>query len=334
MKAVRYHGKETLRLEEIPVPAVNSGEALIKVACSGICGSDIGIYAGVHPRAQAPLVMGHEFAGEIAALAAGYQGDLRSGDRVTVNPLLSCGQCTPCRTGNGHVCRWLRLTGIDEDGSFAEFVKVRTEQIIKLPAGVSLEQGAIVEPAAVAVHAVRRSGLRLGEFVLVVGGGPIGFLIAAAARFAGAGAVAVIEPNPFRRDMLARLRVTALAPADAGRVLDLTGGDGADVVFEAAGVAGAIESAVKYCRIRGRIVNAGVFKQPTPVNLQRINFAELAVAGSRVYSPEAFRAALALVAAQPDLAGVITHKLPLAEAESGINLMRTGGDSLKILLRP
>jgi 2-desacetyl-2-hydroxyethyl bacteriochlorophyllide A dehydrogenase len=334
MKAIRYQGKETIVFEEVSTPVISQGEALIRVAFSGICGSDVGIYSGYHPRAKAPLVLGHEFAGEIVELPAGYQGELSLGDSVTVNPLLFCGQCTPCRTGNSHVCRTLGLTGIDQDGSFAEFVKVKTRQIIKLPIGMSHEHGAIVEPVAVAVHAVRRSAMQLGDFVLVVGGGPIGFLIAAAAKFAGAGEVAVIEPNAFRRSVIAELGVVTLALEDSEKVMELTNHDGADIVFEAAGVPGTIESAVKYCRIRGQIVNAGVFKQPVPVNLQRVNFAELDIIGTRVYSQEAFRAAAKLIADHPVITKVITHKLPLSEAQTGINLMARGGDSLKILLQP
>ena len=335
MKAVRYWAKEEIRYEDIAEPVIGEDEVLIQIEFAGICGSDVSIYSGVHPRAKAPLVMGHEFSGTVAALPAGYNGPLTAGDRVTVNPLLTCRHCTPCRSGNNHVCKTLGLTGIDQDGGFAEFVKVALEQVVALPKGMSGELGVIVEPVAVAVHAVRRSALAVGDFALVVGGGPIGFLLAAVARLAGARKVVVIEPNEFRRGVVSQLGVDVLSLDESDKILEMTDGDGADVVFEAAGVPSSIETAVRYCKIRGQIVNAGVFKQPAPVNLQRVNFAELDIVGTRVYTREAFAAAVELAQQHPEIfSKVITHKFPLAQAQDGLDLMKKGGNNLKILLYP
>jgi (R,R)-butanediol dehydrogenase/meso-butanediol dehydrogenase/diacetyl reductase len=334
MKAVRYLGREDVHCETVDIPRIGQEEALIKVAYGGICGSDMFIYSGEHPRAKAPLVLGHEFSGTVAELPNGYGGDFAVGDSVVVNPLISCGQCTPCRSGHAHVCKTLRLTGIDTDGGFAEYARVPLDQLVRLPAGISLEHGAIVEPVAVAVHAVRRSMLKAGDRVLVIGGGPIGYLVAAVARIAGAGRVMVVEPNDFRRKLVSGLGVETMAAADADRILARTGGDGADVVFEVAGVAAAMEAAVACCKIRGQIVNVSVFHKPAPVNLLRVNFAELTIIGIRVYTREAFDAAAAMVAAHPELARVITHRLPFEEAKRGIELMRRGGDNLKVLLHP
>lgn len=334
MKAVRYWGKEEIRYEEVPKPVPGQGEALIKIAFAGICGSDMFIYSGTHPRAKAPLVLGHEFSGEIAGLPPGFQGDFAVGDSVTVNPLLSCGCCTPCLTGNSHVCKTLGLTGIDTDGGFAEYVKVPLNQLVKLPAGMNLADGAIVEPVAVAVHAVRRSALKIGDVVLVIGGGPIGFLVALVAKNAGARKVLVIEPNEFRRNLIASLGFETSSDAGDGAILSLTGGDGADVVFEVAGVQSAIDAAVKYCKIRGQVVNVSVFKKAPTVDLLRVNFAELDMIGIRVYEPVDFVAAADLVANYPDFAKVVTHRFKLTEAQSGINLMKKGGDNLKVLLSP
>ena len=333
MKAARYWAKGEVRYEEVPVPRCEEGEALIKVACTGICGSDTFIYSGIHPRAKAPLILGHEFSGAVVVLPHSYCGELAVGDKVTVNPLLFCRECTPCVTGNSHVCKTLGLTGIDEDGSFAEYVKVKVGQIVKLPQGMSNELGAIVEPVAVAVHAVRRSAFKAGDAVLVVGGGPIGFLIATTLKVSGARKIFVVEPNSFRRNLIAELGVEVLEKENEA-VLRYTNNDGVDVVFEAAGVPAAIETAVKYCKIRGQIVNVGVFKQPTPVDLQRINFAEVDLIGTRVYTMEAFRAAVDFVARYADFAKVITHRLTLSKVQEGMQLMKNGGDNLKILLFP
>lgn len=334
MKAVRFWGKDEVRCEDIPKPMIGQGEVLIKVAYTGICGSDTSIYSGTHPRAKAPLVLGHELSGTIAELPAGDRSGFQTGDMVTVNPLLYCGECQPCVTGNYHVCRFLGLTGIDQDGSFAEYVKVKARQVVKLPEGMSAEQGALVEPVAVAVHSLHRSAFKMGDVALVIGGGPIGFLVAAALKAAGAGQIFVIEPNEFRRSLIAGLGVETLTPDESGRVLEFTVGNGADIVFEVAGVPASIEAAVTYCKIRGQIVNVGVFKQPAPVNLQRINFAELDLIGTRVYTDQAFRSAVTLTSQYPELLQVITHKLPLDQAKQGLALMKQGGDNLKILLQP
>ena len=334
MKAVRYLGKEMIGLEEIGRPSIGEDEVLIKIVYCGICGSDMSIYFGKHPRAKAPLVLGHEFSGEIAELPAGYRGTFSVGDNVTVNPLLSCHKCTPCITGNSHVCKTLGLTGIDADGGFAEFVKVHIDQLVKLPSDMSVELGAIVEPVAVAVHAVRRSALKVGDVVLIIGGGPIGFLISLVARAAGARKIIVIEPSDFRRQLLSNLGFETMAEAIQGKIFSLTESDGADIVFEVAGVAEAMDAAVKYCKIRGQIVNVSVFKQPTPVDLMRVNFAELDIVGTRVYAKEDFVTAVDLIAKIPEIAGVITHKLPLARAQEGIDLMKQGSYNQKVLLFP
>jgi len=334
MKAVRYQGKETICYEEIKRPTLGEDEVLIKVAYCGICGSDMGIYSGKHPRAKAPLVLGHEFSGQIAELPLAYQGGFALGDNVTVNPLLCCQHCTPCRTGNSHVCKTLGLTGIDADGGFAEFTKVKIDQLVKLPLGMSAELGAIVEPVAVAVHAIRRSALKVGDVILIIGGGPIGFLISLVAKAAGARKIMVVEPSEFRRNLIAALGFETMAEVDNEKIMSLTDGDGADIVYEVAGVPAAMDAAVKYCKIRGQVVNVSVFKQPAPIDLLRVNFAELDIIGIRVYAREDFVAAVDLVAKCPELAQVITHKLPLANAQEGIDLMKQGGNNLKVLLYP
>lgn len=334
MKAVVYCDKEEIRYMDIPQPVISEGEVLVKIAYAGICGSDLFIYSGMHPRAKAPLIMGHEFTGVIAELPKGYQGEFAVGDKITINPLLSCHVCTPCQTGNTHVCTKLGLTGIDTNGGFAEFAKVPLDQLVKLPAGINMEHGAVVEPVAVAVHAIRRSELKIGDTVLVIGGGPIGVLVALVARHAGAEKILVIEPNEFRRKVITELGFAALPEADHETIMQFTNGDGADIVYEVAGVQPAIDAAIKYCKIRGQVVIVSSFKKPVYTDLLRVNFAELNIIGIRVYTKKDFAAAVDLVEKYPEFAKVITHKFTLQEAQKGIELMKQGADNLKVLLYP
>ncbi len=334
MKVVRYWGKEQIRCEDIPTPVIGAEDALIEVAFAGICGSDIFIYSGAHPRATPPLVIGHELSGRLAELPPGYTGEFSVGDTVTVNPLISCNRCIPCLTGQSHVCRQLRLTGIDTDGGFAEFTKVPLGQLVKLPAGMSLEHGAIVEPVAVAVHAIRRSAFKIGDTVLVIGGGPIGVLVALTARCAGARRVIVIEPNDFRRNLICELGFEAKREVEHEMLMRVTNGDGFDIVYEVAGVQAAMDAAIKHCKIRGQVVNVSVFKKPPTVDLLRLNFAELEMIGIRVYAREDYFAAVNLIATYPEFAKVITHRFQLQDTQKGIDLMRAGGDSLKVLICP
>lgn len=334
MKAILYRGKEEIQYTDIPLPIIGTGEAVVKIAFAGICGSDMFIYTGTHPRAKAPLIMGHEFSGEIAQLPAGYNGAFAVGDKVTINPLLSCLSCTPCQTGNTHVCKTLGLTGIDTDGGFTEYAKVPIDQLVKLPGNMNMEHGAIVEPVAVAVHAIRRSALKIGDKVLVIGGGPIGVLVALAAKHAGAENIIVIEPNEFRRNIITELGFIALSQPDHELIMNWTNGDGADVVFEAAGVQASMDAATKYCKIRGQVVIVSSFKKSVYADLLRVNFAELNLIGIRVYTKKDFAAAVELVEKYPEFAKVITHKFSLQEAQKGLDLMRQGADNLKVLLYP
>ena len=334
MKVVRYWAKEQIRCEEIPKPVIGAGDALIEVAFAGICGTDMFIYSGAHPRATPPLVIGHELSGRLAELPPGYTGEFSVGDPVTVNPLVSCNRCTPCLTGQSHVCRQLRLTGIDTDGGFAEFTKVPLGQLVKLPAGMSLEHGAIAEPVAVAVHAIRRSALKMGDVVLVIGGGPMGVLVALTAKCAGARRVIVIEPNDFRRNLICELGFEAKREVGHEMLMRVTNGDGFDIVYEVAGVQAAMDAAIKYCKIRGQVVNVSVFKKPATVDLMRLNFAELEMIGIRVYTREDYVAAVNLIAQHPEFARVITHRFQLQDTQKGIDLIRAGGDILKVLICP
>ena len=179
MRAAVLTGVDQFELTEVPIPEVPDGWALVRVARVGLCGSDFGIFHGIHPRAKTPLIMGHEISGWVE-VATG--GSFAPGQLVVAEPLITCGQCWACRHNASHVCSHLGLYGIDAPGGFAEFVAIPVDRLHAVPDGVDVSTATLVEPLAVAVHAVRNSGLEPGDTVAVFGGGPIGVLTALVSR--------------------------------------------------------------------------------------------------------------------------------------------------------
>jgi (R,R)-butanediol dehydrogenase / meso-butanediol dehydrogenase / diacetyl reductase len=326
VKALVWEGVSTA-VTDVPRPETAPGRALIDVAYGGICGTDLHIVDGTHPRARAPQVIGHEFAGRLAEPVAGFA----AGSPVTVEPLLWCGRCTACRQGARHVCDHLRMIGIDAPGGLAEQVSVPAELLIPLPSTIDLRYGAFVEPLAVAVHAVRRSRLRLGEVVTVVGAGPIGLAVAGCARLSGASEVLVVEPAPARRKLAERLGLTAVDGAELAqrRRVDRKA---CDVLFDTSGAAPVAAAFADWVDTGGRIVVVGVHARPVPVDLQRITFGEVELIGTRVYRRDDLETAIKLISiGAVDPEPLLTRTLPLADAAAALDLLRTGAE-LKVLI--
>ena len=175
MKAGTYVSPKQVEMTEREIPIPKADEALIKVSYGGICGTDMMIYHGLHPRAKAPLILGHEFSGVVEKV--GENQHVKKGDKVAVEPLLSCGKCAACRNGQMHVCEKLRYIGIDKNGGFAEYTTIPVNRLHVLPESVTEKEAAMLEPLAVAIHTVRRSKLLVGDTVAILGAGPIGLLI-------------------------------------------------------------------------------------------------------------------------------------------------------------
>ena len=290
MKSIIYRSALEVVSEEKAAPELAAGEVLIKVAYAGICGSDMFIYQGTHPRAKAPLVMGHEFSGVIEA---GHP-TLAKGTPVTVYPLLSCGHCEPCQSGHPHVCNTLKLIGIDCDGGMAEYVKVPADKVVEIPPGLSLKLGAFIEPVAVGVHAVRRSGYKPGDTAVVFGAGPIGLCVASCLRYFGATKVILIEANPYRLDIARQLGFTVIDAAHddiPAQVKAHTGGLNADYAFDCAAHPSVQTHLMDIIKVRGTAVIVGSYKKPPEVDLLKVEFKELTVIGIRVYERRDFEIA-------------------------------------------
>src|SRR5690606_22373622 len=286
MLASHYVKPRTFSTEHVEVPPPAAGEVQIAVAYTGICGTDLHIFHGdMDHRVSAPAPIGHEMSGTIAAIGPEVT-EFTIGDPVTVFPLDHCGNCAACQDGNQHICYHLNFIGIDSPGSMQQRWNVAAAQVIPLPAGVDLQHAALVEPVAVAVHDVRRGGVQPGDHVVVIGGGPIGILIAAVATHAGAH-VTLSEIDPSRRAAAEDLGITTIDPIAVGDLgawaHDWTDGRGADVVFEVSGAARPVLDAPSLLRARGTLVIVAIHTEPKPIDLHRFFWRELTLVGARVY---------------------------------------------------
>ena len=335
MKALCYLAPNVVKTEDIEQPVCAESEVLIRVHSAGICGTDLAIFAGKHPRAKAPLVMGHEFAGEIVEIkSSASDSEIAVGDKVTVYPLLTCGHCWACRNGVSHVCRDLKLIGIDRDGAFAEYVNVPLDLILKYPGDLTFDQGALIEPLAVGVHAVEMAGEPDWQTAVVIGSGPIGLLVALCLRHAGVETIVNSDINAHRLKRSKKLGFNSFNSAEhdlVDFVNEVTQDEGADIVFECAGSSPAALQMCELVRPRGKVVVVSTHKEPHPVDLQRINFREITMIGTRVYTRNSYQKALQMIKDLP-FDELISHRLDIANAAEGFELMRKPEDVCKVII--
>jgi 2-desacetyl-2-hydroxyethyl bacteriochlorophyllide A dehydrogenase len=330
--------RKGIGIEEWEEPSPRGDEVLVRVGAASICGTDMTIIAGKHPRARPPRILGHEFMGTVAGLPEGPDRDLGVGDRVVVEPLLSCKRCAPCTAGFEHVCMNLKLLGIETDGGFAEYVCAPSERVYKIPDTIPDLVASIIEPTAVAVHSVHAAALEGGERVAVIGAGPIGLLIAQAARAAGAGELWILEPDPFRLELAKTLgfqTIDAYEGRGVEAVLDLTHGAGANVTFDAAGVPESGGQVIPMTGIRGKIIMVAIHKKPCQVTFRDLSYREQVIMGIRIYARGDFGEAIELVSGgRISLEPLITHVFTLEEGEEAFDLARRGENTCKIVIQP
>jgi threonine 3-dehydrogenase len=335
VKAERAPG---LVVKSVPKPSPGSGEVLIAVRHAGVCGTDLHI-ADWDPWAQGrlhpPVVVGHEFAGEIVAVGEGVD-ELKTGQLVTAEGHIVCGHCLQCRTGNSHICRNTRIIGVDRDGAFAEFIVMPATNVLTLD-GIPTEVGAIMDPMGNAFHTVLTADIP-GSYVFVVGCGPIGCFAVGIARAAGAAKVIASDVNPKRlalaRQMGAQVTIDATKQDVVRQVREATGNDGADVVCEMSGVPSALHQAFASVRMGGRVQLLGLPKGEVPVDLaNEIIFKGITiygVIGRKMYETWHLMRRF-LSSGMFDPRPVMTHKFPLAKIDEALAAIRSG-DAGKVVL--
>lgn len=321
MKALVYEGPKKVKLQDVGEPAREEGKIKLNIRYCGVCGSDIGIFLGTHPRAKAPLVLGHEFLGVVAEDGKKF----KKGERVVPYPLLTCGHCLACRSGNEHVCNSLKLIGIDTDGGMCQTVYADENVLFRVPEGVSDTAAVVIEPLAVLVHALHMSGFKALDTAVVVGAGPIGMLCAVLLKHTGASKIFISDVVEKRLEIAREMGVIPVNSAKENLeqiVKEQTDGEGCDVFFECSGAAVPAMQMTDITRTRGKICMVSVHKKPHEVNLRDINFKEQTIVGTRVYTKEEFGQATELTKILgSELEKIVTHVVPLGESEKVFDMI-------------
>lgn len=317
MKGIVYEGPGQLAYREVPAIKPRDGWGLIRVSHAGVCGSDHTIYQGKHPRAKAPLVLGHEFSGYMVEDA----GTHKKGDLVTVFPYLACGVCERCLNGQFHVCRNLKLIGIDLDGGMAEYVQAPVDAICAVPHGCPPKLAAFIEPVGISVHAARKGGYRSGDSVVVFGAGSIGLSTAITLRRFGALHAMIVEPDAERAALASSMGFDVLdAQKDViGQIYERTDGNGAEYVYDCAGAQPVIDLLPDSVKINGVIVMVAGYKDAPAVNFQKGMFREFSIQFVRNCSREDFGLACDLIGMDLGYDRLLNCTIPLPEAEKGFH---------------
>ena len=339
MKCVALEEKRKLVVTETLEPEAKEGEVIVDVRMTGICGSDLHSWDSGNPKG---VILGHEFCGVV--VSPGSRSDLKVGDRVTALPISPCGKCHACTTGNPQYCRetWTHAVGLSLDypGGLAPRIRIRPDMVMKVPDTMSDEEGAMVEPTAVGLHAIHLADIKVGDKVLVIGGGIIGLVSAMFAKKEGASFVAVSETNPLRGKKAVNLQVAdqyydATNPEFLNQVMQDTQG-GFDIVIGCCGNAPAVTSAIMATRPGGLIVLVGVATEPIAIPTVMAVMSEVTMKGAIAYTKEEFQTCIDLIAnKQIDVMKFVDDKVGLQEVQQAYERLASGKDSaVKILVDP
>lgn len=333
-------GKETVEVLDFAQPEVAPGGVVVEIALCGICGTDI--HAWQSGSAYTPAICGHEWTGHVSG-AASDVSTVAEGDRVVVAIPAACGLCTNCSAGHTEMCSevFAHATGrhptAPVHGGFASSIAVSAARVTKITEDITDVQAAQVEPLTVTLHATRKSGLRMGEFAVVQGAGPIGLLTAQLVHSAGAGTTVVVEPNEARRELALTLGADhAVHPDDASaQIREMTKGLGADIVYECAGVPATVQTAVDLARRGGRMCLIGLASGMATIDPRIWLVKEIAVQAALAYTHEEFAMAMGLIAdGRVNVDAMHTDTVGLAGLQSALDGLSNGAGQMKVLVDP
>ncbi len=326
-----------IEFREIPVPEINANQVLIKMMHIGICGSDIHVNHGKHPFTSYPVTQGHEVSGEIVKIGSGVK-DFKPGQKVTVQPQVVCGKCYPCRNGKYNLCEELKVMGFQTTGMASHFFAADAEKVVALPDAVSLVEGAMIEPLAVAVHAIRQAGDVAGKKIVVLGAGPIGNLVAQTAKGLGAAEVMITDISAFRLGKAAECGVDHCVNTAVENLGDaiakVYGPDKADVIYDCAGNNETMGQAIRYARKGSVIILVAVFASMATIDLAVANDHELDINSSMMYRREDYLTAIELVEAKKvSLFPLVSKTFPFRQFTDAYQFIDENRDStLKVII--
>lgn len=325
-----------IEFNEVKEPTVGKNQVKINIKSIGVCGSDVHVNHGQHPYTNYPVVQGHEVAGEIVELGSDVKG-FSVGDKVTVQPQVVCGKCYPCRTGEYNNCEELKVMGFQTTGMASEYFVVDSEKVLVLPKSMSLEKGALIEPLAVAVHAVQRVESVKEKNVLVLGGGPIGNLVAQTAKALGAKKVVISELSKKRLQFADQCGINVINPNEESLtegIVKQFGEDKADYIFECVGIEPTINQALDVARKGSSIIVVGVFGDKPSVNMGYVQDHELSLLGSAMYVEQDFLKAIELIDKELiELDTLITHRFDFKDYMEAYNIIDNDKDNtMKVMI--
>lgn len=325
-----------IEYRDVSIPEIGAKQIEVKMKNIGVCGSDIHVWHGKHPYTSYPVVQGHEVSAVITKVGSEV-ADFNVGDVVTIQPQVVCETCYPCTHGMYNDCETLKVMGFQTTGMASEYFVTEAAKALRLPEGMSLEHGAMIEPLAVAVHAVERFGSVEGKNVVVIGGGPIGNLVAQTAKAKGAAQVLLSEISEYRLGTARKCGLVTHSPKERPlreAILAEFGRDGADVLFECIGSPAVIQEVIEIARKGSDIIVVGVIPTLCSVNMGFVQDHELRLTGSAMYRVEDYREAIRLVGAGLiEFDALITHHVPFTDYASAYKIIEEQKDkAMKVMI--
>ena len=336
MKAIKLSEPYSVSCVDIPIAKAGEDQALIKIHTAGICGSDIGAYRGTNGLVTYPRIIGHELAGEVISIGKNSRG-IKAGDKVVVDPYIFCGHCYPCSIGRTNCCIDLKVLGVHVDGGMAEYFAHPSDLLIKVPDGMSMVEAAMAEPLTISLHGIHRGSLKKGEYVAIIGAGPIGLVAALVAKAYGAYPV-LLDVVDERLEFASELGINhVINPGHQDAVVEIrkiTGGEMAQLVMECSGANGAIRSTLDYVANAGRITLTGWPKNETSLPTDLITKKEVDIRGARTSAGE-FEEALELIRSKRvDMMKILTKVISIEDAPMIIqDISEHPGNYMKVVVQ-